>query len=522
VLRLYVCVAAFFGVLFAPFVLQHVVLEQPEERLAQAGEVLELRIITPHNQEIRRAFELAFSAWHRQHFGQGVAITYLSPGGTNDIVRYLRDLYGSYRDARGKLVSEEQVSSGIELVWGGGDYTFERDFKPLLKPLQLSPGLLQAVFPRADLAGVALYDPETIARGSAPKWVGIVLSSFGVIYSPDFYEALQLPAPDSWDDLARPELKGLLALADPTRSGSAAVAYMMVLQRAMETAERSWLREHPELGYGEQSELRPADESSASYQEALARGWKEGMRTLLLMAANARYFGDSASRPCVDVGDAEAAAGVAIDFYARVFQEQIGKRRITYHAPRGATAITPDPIGILYGTRGQREVLANRFVEFLLSAEAQRLWNLEGGQSPYVPRSLRRLPIRQDVYLDRTGWADDENPFEMAQGFNLRQRWMRQIGKLVPIWAAAWIDGKPELDRAYAAVLAVSDPARREQLRQRLADLPIKLEELTRPSADGAFGGQDARLRAARERTGWSTRFRDHYLNVLQAAREGQ
>lgn len=520
-LRLYVCVAAFFGVLLAPFVLQRVVREHPAERPAQSGEVLELRIITPHNQEIRRAFELAFSDWHRQHYGRGVAITYLSPGGTNDIVRYLRDLYGTYRDARGKLAPEEQVSSGIDLVWGGGDYTFERDFKPMLKPLQLSSGALHAAFPQSDLAGVALYDPETIAHGSAPRWVGIVLSSFGLIYSPDFYAALQLPAPDSWDDLARPELKGLLALADPTRSGSVAVVYMMVLQRAMETAERGWLRQHPELGYGEQSELRPADESSASYREALARGWKEGMRTLLLMAANARYFGDSAQRPCVDVGDAEAAAGVAIDFYARVFQDQIGKRRITYFAPRGATAITPDPIGILYGTRGERELLANRFVEFLLSPEGQRIWNLEGGQSPYVPRSLRRLPVRRDAYLDRRGWADDENPFEMAQGFNLRQRWMRQLGKLVPIWAAAWIDGKPELDRAYTAVLAVRDPARREQLRQRLADLPIELEELTRPSPDAAASGQDARLRAARERSGWSRRFRDHYLSVLQAAEAG-
>ena len=92
----------------------------------------------------------------------------------------------------------------------------------------------------------------------------------------------------------------------------------------------------------------------------------------------------------------------------------------------------------------------------------------------------------------------------------------------MPIWAAAWIDGKPELDRAYAALLAVSDPVRRERLRQRLADLPIELEELTRPNADGSASGQDARLRAARERMGWSTRFRDHYLSVLRAAREGQ
>jgi iron(III) transport system substrate-binding protein len=522
VLRLYACVAAFIGVLIAPFLLHGVFRERPLERPEQTGEMLELRIITPHNQDIRRVFEAAFSDWHRSHFGRGVAITYLSPGGTNDIVRYLRDLYGTYRDAQGKLLPEEQLSAGIELVWGGGDYTFERDFKPFLKPLMLGPGVLEAAFPGPDLAGVALYDPDAVASSSAPKWVGVVLSSFGLIYAPEFYAGLGLPPPDSWEDLARPELHGLLALADPTRSGSAAVAYMMVLQRAMESAERAWQREHPELGYSpSRLELRPADEDLPSYQEALARGWKEGMRTLLLMAANARYFSDSGSRPCVDVGDAEAAAGVAIDFFARVFQDQIGKARITYHAPRGATAITPDPIAVLYGTRGERELLANRFVEFLLSPEAQRLWNLEPGRGPYISRSLRRMPVRRDVYSDRTGWADDENPFEAAQGFNLRQRWMRQLGRLVPIWAAAWIDGKPELDQAYSAVLATVDAGRRERLRERLSDLPIELPELTRPISDGAASGGDAKLRTARERMEWSARFRAHYLSILRDAQEG-
>ena len=220
------------------------------------------------------------------------------------------------RDGDGQLLPEEQVDPGIDVVWGGGDYTFERDFKPFLKPLALSPALLTQVFPSPDLAGVALLDPASHG-GAAPRWVGVVLSSFGLIYAPEFYERMQLPAPESWSDLARPELKGLLALADPTRSGSAAVAYMMVLQRAMESAEQSWLAAHPEQG----AEARPEHEQLPSYRDALAAGWKEGMRTLLLMAANARYFGDSGSRPCVDVGDAEAAAAMEAAS-ARLLQSQ--------------------------------------------------------------------------------------------------------------------------------------------------------------------------------------------------------
>jgi iron(III) transport system substrate-binding protein len=510
--RLRAHVVAFFAVLLLPFVLRGWLgRSEPRARASHGAPVAELRIVTPHNQEIRRAFELAFSDWHLEHYGQAVAITYLSPGGTNEIVRYLTDAFGAYRDPAGKLLPEQQVKVGIDIVWGGGDYTFERDFKPLLKPIAISRQQLEEVFPEPDLAGVSLFDPEARDGSRAPRWVGVVMSSFGIIYAPEVYGLLRLPPPETWSDLARPELAGLLALADPTRSGSVAVVYMMVLQRAMAAAERRWLDHNPAPAGAEL-------ESLPGYQAALGAGWKEGMRVLVLMAANARYFTDSASRPCADVGDAESAAGVAIDFYARVYQEQVGDDRIRFHAPRGATAITPDPVGILYGTLGERERVANRFVEFLLSREGQRLWNLDAGQSPYLPRSLRRMPARRDVYADRRGFADDDNPFELAEGFNMRQRWMRQLGRLLPIWAAAWIDAKGQLDEAYRAILELPDPAARARLAFELSDIPIEYPEVSaRPPAAGAE--VDPRLAAARDRLQLGHRFRQHYARVLAEAR---
>jgi ABC-type Fe3+ transport system substrate-binding protein len=520
VTRLHAHVLAFAAVLLLPFAVRGWIGEKPQPQGVGTGQpAVTLRIITPHNQDIRRAFELAFSDWHERRYGRPVAITYLSPGGTNDIVRYLRDLYGAYRDASGQLLPEAQVKVGIEIVWGGGDYTFEREFKPILKPLSLPPGLIEQVFPQKDLAGVALLDPD--AGGGAPKWVGVVLASFGIIYAPEIYSALGLPAPETWNDLARPELAGLLALADPTRSGTAAVNYMMVLQQAMASEERRWLDQHPE-----HASAGPEVENEPGYRAALGEGWKQGMRVLVLMAANARYFTDSGSRPCADVGDGESAAGVAIDFFARVYQEQIGERRIQYHAPRGATAITPDPVGILYGTLGENDVVANRFVEFLLSTEGQRLWNLDVGQSPYLPRSLRRMPVRRDVYADRRGFADDDNPFDIAEGFNMRQRWMRQQNRLLPIWGAAWMDAKSMLDEAYQAVLAVRDPARRERLLFELSDIPIDYEEVAGPAPRAeprdAASKPDPRLEAARSRLGLGDRFRRHYASVRDRARSNE
>ncbi|HWO11480.1 MAG TPA: extracellular solute-binding protein, partial [Polyangiaceae bacterium] len=412
-----------------------------------------------------------------------------------------------------KLPPEDQINIGIDVVWGGGDYVFERNFKPILAPLGLSRELLREVYPARDLAGVALLDPAAVDY-AAPKWVGVALSSFGIIYSPDVYDSIGLPPPESWADLARPELAGLVALADPTRSGSAAYTYMLVLQRAMVASERRFLAAHPEVGASGELDAVPG------YREALGVGWKDGMRTLVLMAANARYFTDSAGRPCADVGDGESAAGIAIDFYARVYQDEIGARRIRFVAPRGATAITPDPVGILYGTRGEHRVTANRFVEFLLSREGQRLWNLDAGQSPYLPRSLRRLPARRDVYADRQGFADADNPFEIAEGFNMRQRWLRQLGRLLPIWAAAWLDARTSLNGAYRAVLAVPDPGRREQLAQELSDIPVEYEQLAEAPV-AAAPDVDPRLSAARERAGWGERFRRHF-QAVQARAEGR
>src|SRR6476646_1560984 len=149
------------------------------------------------------------------------------------------------------------------------------------------------------------------------------------------------------------------------------------------------------------------------------------MSELLKIAANARYFTDSSSIVPNDVSRGEAAAGMAIDFYARITEETVGASRARFFAPIGATAITPDPVGILHGTKGRRLELATHFVEFLLSIEGQRLWELKAGlPGGPVERALRRPPIRQDVYADRTGWADDFNPFQIAKGFNQRADWM--------------------------------------------------------------------------------------------------
>lgn len=497
----------FLIVLFAPFGLRALLgLETHRSSSNDKPVRLELRIITPHTQDIQRTFDRAFSDWHEQNFSEPVRVVYLTPRGTSDMVRYLRDVAGQHGFDKPDATPSYL---GVDVVFGGGDATFQREILGLLAPLKLPQGLLASAFPLPDLNGVPLY--EHVKGGAAPRWVGVVLASFGIAYNPELYDALGLPPPLTWSDLTRPELADLVALADPTRSGSAAVAYMMVLQRAMADREARFLASEPP-GTPETAERR------ARHGAELAAGYHDGLGLLLRIAANARYFTDSGSRPCDDVGNAEAGSAMAIDFYARMMSEELGARRVSYVAPYAATAITPDPVAVLRGLSGEREVLANRFVEFLLTPEAQRLWNMSARGSPYVERSLRRLPIRRDVYADRRNWADDVDPFAGAGGFNLRGEWMGLFRDTREVWAAAWIDSASSLKSAYRAALAVPDEAARKSLLDELADLPIAMQEVAAHKVERErlerSREADPLLANSQQRLAWAQRFRTHYARV--------
>jgi len=515
----YVYLILFVIVLGFPFALRRAMVR--EDRAAeQPRGAARLVVVTPHNGDIRREFGRAFDAWHRQHYGRAVVIDFRVPGGTSDLVRFISGIYATFRGPDGAL--PPTVPIDLDLVWGGGDYTFYHDLQPLgvLQPVRLDAKLLKEAFPQDALAGVRLYDGTKDSSGAPkPQWVGVCLSSFGIIYNPQLYSTLGLPPPKQWSDLADAKLFRWVALADPAHSGSAAVAYMMVIQRAMADAEANFFAAHPEMKKLARGDLR----KRSDYQDAIAAGWKRGMGQLLLIAANARYFADSSELPPTDVARGEAAAGMSIDFYARVTEGIAGPERARFVAPHAATAITPDPIAVLHGVSGERLVLATHLLEFLLSPEAQRLWILEPGQpGGPVERSPRRMPVRRDVYADQTGWADHFNPFEEAGDFNQRGEWMATMSDTRPVWNAAWIDSRDALIASYQTILRVSDLRRRADLLAKLADVPITLHEIEQIRTDRQrLEKEHADLDKwrAQQRIEWGRRFRDHYAQVARQAR---
>ena len=403
-MRRYAFVILFLVVLVTPFLLK-LALGTETRQGSSGGDALPLVIISAHVEGIRREFADAFSEWHRERFGQRVRVDYRSYGGASDIVRF----FDSSRDT----IFRDQGTYGIDLVWGGGDYLFEVQLKNPKKPelgvlqsVALDAPIMKAAFPKPDLGGVPLYD-----RANEPQWFGTALSSFGIVYNKDVVRHLGLPEPKTWRDMAHSKYRGWIGLADPTRSASARTAFMTIIERAMADAA--------EQGRSEDD------------------GWADGMGLIRLISSNARLFSEGASSVPGLISNGDAAAGMAIDFYARSQIEAVGESRLGYVEPAGATIVNPDPIGMVRGA--EHAETAKRFIKFVLSERGQRLWNTRAGAGggPKTT-SLRRLAIMPSLYdpPNNRDFTDPVNPYAISSSFNssnARKRSFTILGELIQV-----------------------------------------------------------------------------------------
>ncbi|MCB1062013.1 MAG: extracellular solute-binding protein [Verrucomicrobiae bacterium] len=483
--RLITVLSLLAAILVAPFLMRQdgeAVTDNKAERLV---------IISPHNESIRSEFERAFVRHMRESFDRSVWIDWRQPGGTSEIARYLKSEYANafanlwmeetgtafdteVRSAftNGKIdpqsaqpseqlsaraiearrrFLDSEVSSGIDLFFGGGAYDFSKqaDEGALVATDasgQYGPLALQKAHPDwftddvmpAEASGEPFRDPDW-------RWTGTVLSAFGIVYNRDSLKRLGIEkTPDAWKDLIDPRLFGELALADPSKSGSVTKAIEMIFQQQMRLALDSGLPE----------------------EQAIREGWNEAMRMMLKISANSRYYTDQASKIPHDVAQGDATAGMCIDFYGRTFNElhrqPDGSSRVVFVMPVGGTSIGADPIGLLRGAPNPE--LAHRFLEFVLSAEGQKIWNYRVGEPGGPTRiALRRPPIRRDFYTEanRVHMSDPEvNPYEISKGFTYEAKWTGSVfNSLRFIIRCACVDTHREQRDAWEAIIEAGMPA---------------------------------------------------------------
>lgn len=509
-----------------------------EEQLPAGAGADRLVIVTPHNEAIRHEFTVAFRRHYRGTTGRDVALDWRVPGGTSEIARYLASEYTAAfqnywvnergmpwdsavdagfdnrsldlpgdpaQDTPGQAARRAFLASnvgiGIDLFFGGGAYDF----------------IQQAQAGRLADSGVIAARPEWFTDAVIPQivsgepfrdpqglWIGTVVSSFGICYNTDSLRRLGVTeVPAAWDALADPVLVKQVALADPTKSGSAAKAFEQIIQQKMQ----------------QRLDAAPDDEKAA-----VRAGWLEGLGLIQKISANARFFTDAAPKVPLDVSQGDAAIGMCIDFYGRFQSEAVrlpdGSSRLRYFTPLGGSSVGVDPIAMLRGA--PHPETARAFIEFVLSPEGQKLWNFKVG-APGGPEkfALRRLPVRKDFYLPANEpYRSDPgiDPYVEARHFDYREAWTGPLFRVISFALRVMsIDTHKEQAEAWRALTAADFPP---QAAARFGDMSALSYDECMDRIRNVLRAPD-RLEEVRLAKELADGFRRQYKEAAELARQG-
>ena len=529
---------ALFAVVAVPFLFR-----QPEIDSRAAED--DLVIISPHSEAIRFEFTRAFADYYHKTTGRSVHLDWRLPGGTTDIVRYLNSEFeaafrnywtqqlgrpwdrvvleayanpslkgdldqGSPGDRARYAFLNSNAGCGIDLLFGGGSFDFVNEAN---RGLLVDSGVLSR-FPELFGGTGDLQIP--LSLGGEPywdakgRWVGTCLAEFGICYNTEVLTRLGVFTPPvQWIDLANERLFNAIALADPTKSGSVAKAFELMIQQQMNQRLAELAASAPD---------QPREQRE---KQAMTEGWERGLQLLIRLAANSRYFSDGAPKIPMDVAYGDAAAGMCIDFYGRFESESVadkhGQSRLKYTSVVGGTSVGADSIALLRGAPHPQ--VAKAFVDFVLTLEGQKLWDFRlgtpGGPERYA---LRRLPIRKEFYREplRAFMADPEaDPYRDAQAFVYHYTWTGPLFSAIRFLVRVMcIDSRQELVSARKAIgdAPIDSPAYQKLLDVSRVRYDVAMQQIrdTLRSADRV-----KEVRLAEELTSY---FRNQYRDAERMA----
>ena len=381
----------------------------------------ELIIISPHPEGIETEFGTNFEKWYQEQTGRTIKTDWRDVGGTSSNYRFIESEFKRVPDG-----------IGIDIFFGGGTDNYLRlSNMGWLHAYKLPDAQLKQMM--QSFQGIPLYDAEH-------QWYGAALSSFGIMYNDELREMLQLPKATAWQDLGDFALLGKIGAADPRESGSAHMVYEIILQTV---------------------------------------GWEEGFALLTKIGGNVRGFSAGANAIPTDVVAGQVIYGLAIDFYAYGQIAVIGADKIKYIVPADGAVVTADPIAILKGAPNLP--VAQKFLEFVLSDDAQKLWMLRNDdpEGPKWKGGLNRASVLPTLY-DKLGercivpnpFAMEGTPFQYDsdKGGN---RW----NIVNDLFGVLIIDSHKDLVNAWKAIRKCKDPAKREAAIAVLTKMPITEEE---------------------------------------------
>ena len=381
----------------------------------------ELIIISPHPEGIETEFGKNFEKWYEAQTGRAVKTDWRDVGGTSSNYRFIESEF--------KRVSD---GIGIDIFFGGGTDNYLRlSTMGWLHAYKLPGTQLEQMI--QSFHGIPLYD-------AGHRWYGAALSSFGIMSNEELRELLQLPKVSTWQDLGNLELIGRIGAADPRESGSAHMVYEIILQTL---------------------------------------GWEGGFALLTKIGGNVRGFSAGANAIPTDVVTGQVIYGLAIDFYAYGQIAVVGADKIQYVVPADGAVVTADPIAILKGAPNMP--VAEKFLEFVLSEDAQKLWMLRDTDSegPEWKGGLNRASVLPALY-DKLGercivpnpFAMEGSPFQYDSDKG-GTRW----NIVNDLFGILIIDSHKDLVNAWKAIEKSKDPTKRDAAIAVLTKMPITESE---------------------------------------------
>ncbi len=382
-----------------------------------SAEKVSLSILSPHNLHIREVFEKAFSNYHQQHFGSPVKVEWGDQGGTVEMMKFIRSEYTR---------SPEGIN--YDILFGGGTEPYLELASQGHFEIHKVPDDLLARLP-VDFGGIPLYAQDY-------SWYGAALSGFGIMYNKPLLEKEGLPAPKAWEDLADPKLMSWVGSADPRQSGSVRMTYEIILQ---------------------------------------AYGWEKGWDIITRLGGNIRRFSGAGGDVPKDIAAGDVACGMCIDLYAWSQIAETGGERLEFFFPEGLTVINPDGIAIFKGA--PHKEIAERFIDFVLSSDGQKLWMLKVGD-PEFPGSkplyrMSVLPFLYDDLKDRSQLSINPFAAKTSLRFDVVKSRDRYL-VLNDLLGALMVDTHNELTRAWTAIIEAGLPP---EAMAELVSVPITEEE---------------------------------------------
>jgi iron(III) transport system substrate-binding protein len=497
-----------------------------------------LVLLTSHNEALRYEMGRGFRRYLAERNLPVVRLDWRSPGGTTELTRYIssefrsafeqyylqrtgeplsergalafanprQSLEGDSEPARARrLFLDSSVGIKIDVLFGGGSFEFSQ----------------HAAAGRLVDSGVIAKHPELFGDGGIPqtlggepywdkqgRWIGACVSGFGICYNPEALLQLGISQPPKrWEDLADPRLAGHVALADPSKAGSANKAFELIIQQAMNAAV---------LRAGSPAPGSPAE------QDALASGFDDGMRLIRKIGGVSRYFSDQAGKVVQDVQSGSAAVGMCIDFYGRFESDIDGPgKRLKFVLPEGGSSMGSDPIGLLRGAPSPE--LGRTFIEFVLSQEGQALWaykrGVPGGPERYALRRTPILPALFDPSRRHLRSDPDDNPYVTAKSFTYRAAWTAPLFRALSfVIRVMCVDTEEELHEASAELERNHNPPR---ARAAFGDMSLVSYAVVRGEIAPALASGDP-LREVALQNRLVTALKQHYEHVTALARSGQ